>query len=398
MRLFTQLTTTGLILCLNFCQAWSADDQTSNPNAPVTAPVNATATTPGSNLTQPARDRLNNLLREREKANLMKAAGANAKQPPVQATAQPTGQPAGQQPANKPATPPAANQPVVTQTAGQSKDNAESLTPVRSVRSKAATEGDVAPWSTSHDTQARNDEYEKVIGNYKGAISEQRLIQIVPDKVTFANLARNFVNHIRCEGEIQAVIIPQDRGMEFKLLANKHDLYVLVGDTPYTQFPLDLSLQCDGKSFIINGLVTPRVVSQEIELLLPKKGDLSVGELDKWKDAITKSAALPLEEQVTRITQRVFKGDSLGYWRDIDISAAKSRWVYDHYSVLLQKAIDTNINGLQAWDFVFRGQMQRQDAYNEIRKVVRGEVVAFGTYEYEGKNMMRIIVITKKNT
>lgn len=407
MRTFNRLTATAFIFFASLNLGWTAESPPTNPNSapaapttvlPATSPAPGTAAK-GAGLTAAAQERLNNLLKEKERIDAMKGASVQTKQPTAMPTA--LNPAAASTPQNQP-TQPIGKPPLPTQPAAaipttppQRQESAETITPVRSIRTKGV-EGDVAPWSTSHDAQTRNEEYEKVIGNYKGAIAEQRLIQIMPDKVAFANLSRNYVNHVRCEGEIQAVIIPEDRGMDFKLLKNKHDIYIRVGETPFTQFPLDMSLVCDGRSFIINGLVSPRTISQEIELVLPKKGELTIGEAERWKEGITKSGAMPLEDQVAKITQRVFRGEPLGYWRDLDISAAKSRWTYDHYSVLLQKAVDTNINGLLAWDFVFRGQVERQTAYNEIRKIVRGEVVSYGSYQYEGKDMMRFIVITKK--
>jgi len=366
----------------------SVDAQTANPNAPKPADK------PNAALTSAARDQIKKLLDEKEKqAAAAKAAGAAAKPPAGQNQQAPAATPAQAQattqkkPAAKPDTPTG----MVKAGPEQGEKTGDTVVPVLPARPNV---NDLAPWT--EEQNKNSEEYEKVTGKYKGAISEQKMVFVPQDKVTYIEFSRHYVNHIRCEGTIQALIMPQDRGMEFNLLRNKHDLYLRVGDTPYIQFPLDLSIKCDDRSYTINGLVTPRVVSQEIELQVPKKGELSAAEKEKFSEAIVKSSAMPLEEQVAKITQRIFKGDTLTYWKDLDISAAKSRWTYKNYSVLLQKAVDTNINGLLAWDFVFRGDFQRQAAYDDIRKVVRGEVVAYGTYEYAGKGMTRMIVITKK--
>lgn len=253
---------------------------------------------------------------------------------------------------------------------------------------------DLEPWQNNELSAST---FGEMLSTYKEIVDEKQKQTVTPNKRTFVELSRNYLNRITCEGKIENMVIPQDRGMEAQILNDNHDLFLRVGAVDIKQFPLDMSLVCDGQVYLINAVVHPNVPSQDITLVLPKGvRPLSVQQKAKYQKAIQHSEALPLEEQVSKIMQRVYSGDFLAYWKEIDTPTAESRWTLGSFSVLLQKVISTNINDLIAWDFVFRGRVPAESLYDTIRKVVRGEIVAYGRVTYESQGALRVIVLTKQ--
>lgn len=235
------------------------------------------------------------------------------------------------------------------------------------------------------------------IAKFKQVVSDAKKQVIQADKREFASLSRNYVNRISCSGQIEKMIVPQDQGLEAEITNDNHDLFIRVGVNPSKQFPVDLSLICDGQVFLINAVVHPHVPSQEIVLELPKGiRPLSTVAKEKHAESIAAAEALPLEEKLSKIMQRMYKGDFLAYWREIDTPTSQSRWNNGSYAVLLQKVVKTEIDHMIAWDFVFRGRFPTSSFYDVIRKIVTGEVVAFGRVAYEGHDAARIIVITRE--
>lgn len=236
------------------------------------------------------------------------------------------------------------------------------------------------------------------IGRFQEAVTGGKKQIIKPDKREFAKLSRNYQNRIDCAGEIEKLIIPQDQGIEAEIAPSRHHLFLRVGMNPAQQFPLDFSIICDGSVYLVNAVVTPHFASEILELELPKGvRPLSATAREKHKDSISAAEALPLEEKLTKIMQRIYTGDHLSYWREVETPTTQSRWTYASYAVLLQKVVKVEIDGLIAWDFVFRGRFPTSSFYDVIRKIVAGEVIAFGKVTYEGQNAARVVVITRED-
>ena len=234
---------------------------------------------------------------------------------------------------------------------------------------------------------------------FKKIVEDSKKQVIQADKREFVELSRNYLNRFHCSGQIEKMIVPQDKGLEAELTNDGHDLFVRVGNSPNKQFPVDLSLVCDGSVFLVNAVVHSGVPSQEIELRLPKgMRSISTASKEKYQAAIKISEALPLEEKVSRIMQRVYQNKLLPYWREVDTPTSQSRWQHGGYSVFLQRVVKTEIDSMVAWDFVFRGSFPSSSFYDVIRKIVRGEITAFGKVTYEGHQTARVIVITRESS
>ena len=235
------------------------------------------------------------------------------------------------------------------------------------------------------------------IEQYKKIVVDAKKQVVKPDKRQFVELARNYVNRFTCSGKIETMVIPNDRGLEADILNDNHDLFLRVAPSDVRSFPVDISLVCDGNVYLMNGVVYPHIPSQEISLELPQGvRPISTKEKEKFQKGIQASEGLPLEEKLSLIMQRVYKDDLLPYWREVATPTSESRWTRGSYSVFLQKVVRTSINDLVAWDFVFRGTFPKTSIYDEVRKVVKGEIVAFGIVEYQDHGAARVIVTTKE--
>lgn len=250
-----------------------------------------------------------------------------------------------------------------------------------------------APAPVAVESRGTSEEIEK----FKSVVKDSKKQIIQSDKREFVELSRNYLNRISCAGQLEKLIVPQDQGLEAEITNDNHDLFLRVGPNSAKQFPVDMSLICDGHVFLLNAVVHPSVPSQEIVLSLPKgMRPLSAVAKEKYKGVIAEAEALPLEEKISRIVQRVYKGNLLPYWQEIDTPTSQSRWTRGSYSVLLQKVIKTEIDSLVAWDFVFRGRFPKSAIYDEIRKVVHGDIVSFGIVPYEGHDAARVMVMTRE--
>lgn len=234
------------------------------------------------------------------------------------------------------------------------------------------------------------------IEQYKTIVLDSKKQNIKPNKRQFVELSRNYVNRIHCSGTLETMIIPNDRGIEADLLNDNHDLFLRAAPSDIRSFPLDLSLICDGNVYLINAVVNPHVPSQDIVLELPQGvRPISEKERQRYRAGISASEALPLEEKLALIMQRIYKDDPLPYWKEMSTPTSNSRWNRGHYSVFLQKVTQTGISDLVVWDFIFRGSFPKTSIYDEVRKIVKGEIVAFGIVTYEGHSASRIIVTAK---
>ena len=236
------------------------------------------------------------------------------------------------------------------------------------------------------------------VENYKQIVNDQKKQFIQPNKVQFARLSRNYINHISCAGKIEKLMAPQDQALEAEIANDNHDLFLRVGPNPNAQFPVDLTIVCDGQVFLLNAVVRPEEPSKQLVLKLPAgTRPLSEPALRQYSEAISKSSALPVEEKVSKIVKRIYQGDHLPYWQEIETPTSATKWSRDGYSVLLQKVVRTNIDGIVSWDFIFRGSYHNKGTYDVIRKIVKGEIIAFGRVDYAGLGAARVIVLTRED-
>lgn len=237
------------------------------------------------------------------------------------------------------------------------------------------------------------------VENYKQIVNDQKKQFIQPGRVQFARLSRNYINHITCAGKIEKLMAPQDQALEAEIANDNHDLFLRVGQNPNAQFPVDITIVCDGQVFILNAVVRPEEPSKQIVLKLPAGArPLSEPAMRQYADSIAKSSALPVEEKVSKIVKRIYQGDHLPYWQEIETPTSATKWSREGYSVLLQKVVRTNIDGIVSWDFIFRGSYHNKGTYDVIRKIVKGEIIAFGRVDYGGLGAARVIVLTREDT
>jgi LysM repeat protein len=233
------------------------------------------------------------------------------------------------------------------------------------------------------------------IQKFREIVEDSSWQEVTPNKRSFVQLSRYFVNQISCPGgKFVQALMPQDKFVETELSENGSDFFLRVGNNPDKQFPLDLVLICEDQTFMLNAVVHTGVPSQQVRLRLPKKAK-EKADLNRAKPMIEQAQALPQEEQLIRIARRVYKEDYLSYWETDASAVSRHKWYVRPYTIVVNNVVKTYINGYVAWDFLVKGigDGSEDGLRRELQRAVRGRPVAIG--KVGGHTVARYIVITQ---
>lgn len=231
----------------------------------------------------------------------------------------------------------------------------------------------------------RQMEYRQDVSGMKALIESPEWQQATSDRRSFAMLARNYTNRITCEGTIQDVIYPKTKGIELELKNQGHDLFLRVGlEVPaeITHYSVDLNIICDGEVFQINAAIDPEYPATNIELVLSGASPQIRGH----ESSVLRASALPHEEKIAKIMQRVWKGDLLEYWKaKIENKSFGSDFVF-------RQSVKTQIDSITAWDFTAPLGLDIPRLLAALTGKTSGEVIAIGRVNL--RNLQRVVILT----
>jgi LysM repeat protein len=236
------------------------------------------------------------------------------------------------------------------------------------------------------------------IQKFREIVENSTWQEVFPNKRSFVQLSRYFVNQISCPGgKFVQALMPQDKFVETELSENGSDFFLRVGNNPDKQFPLDIVVICEDQTYMLNAVVHTGVPSQQVRLKLPKKVK-EQADLTRAKPMIEQAQALPQEEQLIRIARRVYKEDYLSYWETDASAVSRHKWYVRPYTIVVNNVVKTYINGYVAWDFFVKGYRDgsEDDLRRELQRAVRGKPVAIG--KVAGNTVARYIVITRDSS
>lgn len=227
---------------------------------------------------------------------------------------------------------------------------------------------------------------------FREAVEKGGKQRIHANQREFIALSRNYINRIHCEGEITKLVPPPVGLIDSVDLENEgQDLFLRIADKTPQDFPIDLNIICSGATYLLNGVVHSGLPTQDIELVLPEGAKNKVA-LRKFTKDIKEASALPLEEKVAKVLQRIYKGEFLPYWESETGQAIKKR---GFGSMLLSQVVHTNIEGLTGWDFIFSGNPNKEEIIMQSGRVVSGRLVGYGKVNLG--DSCRVIVLTQED-
>ncbi len=238
-------------------------------------------------------------------------------------------------------------------------------------------------------------EYNKDSAKFKQEIERGSWQRIQPDNRTFVAFARNYANRLHCDGTISDVVYPTDKGLEIQILNNGHDVFLRVGNTvpqTYSYFPIDLNVVCNEQVYQINGVVDAKYPAMNVELVQDTQ-KLNEKNILQYSSVINKAEALPHEQKITKLMQRVYQDKKMQFWLTHDMN---TRFSKNDIVFHLRQKIETNIDDIVAWDFAVEQVDKNINTLLEsLRHAVVGEIVSIGRVRYG--NGQRVVILSVVN-
>jgi len=225
---------------------------------------------------------------------------------------------------------------------------------------------------------------------YRAQVERAAWQRAEPDKRNFAAFARNYSNRIHCDGVISDVLFPVDKGLEIKILNDGHDVFLRVGQSvppSYAHFPVDLTVLCNGQVYQFNAVIDAKYPGTNVDLVGATN---SAREIKQYSEAIQRAAALPHEDKISRIMQRVYQDKPLPYWHQ---TSKSQKFTENGYAYFLRQTIKTNIEGIVAWDFSLdNSHLTISELLHILKPAVAGEIISIGRVQYS--NAQRVVVLS----
>ncbi len=241
--------------------------------------------------------------------------------------------------------------------------------------------------------------YESGAEAFKNQIEQPEWQSARPDRRSFAAFARHYTNRIHCDGVITDVLFPTGKGLELEIKNEGHDVFLRISnDVPpeFSAYPIDFNFICDSEVFQVNGIIDAKYSSTNLRLIGSGKKQSEAqkaaaeADLKPYAEAIKTASALPQEEKLARIMRRIWDAKPLPYWK---ARAMGTKHVAYGSAAILRQVINTNIDGITAWDFAVENpHLAAQELMKVMRPAVDGKIIGLGRVVMQ--KTQRAIVLT----